>query len=693
MSVLRLARRAMGTEFELVLIGDNEIRLRCSGEAALEEIDRVEEQLSAFLPTSEVSSVTARAGRRVPVSPTLAELLADCERLREETRGAFDVTVGAVTALEDPDAHQQKWARAHLAVRHRMVLHAQSVELTRGAALDLGGIGKGYAIDRAIAVVREHGVEHAFLHGGRSTSYALGCPPGEKGWPVAQGEARLFLRDEALSVSRRREPDEQGVRRRIVDAACARRDPRPEAWVRCASATEADALSTAFLLADDAVITACLKVRPGAHADFPAPCASVTRRKVLKGAAAAAAAFAVLSTGATVRADDENPEPKKILKPISIGVVGAGVHGRLLLGQLARMDAVEVPAICDLDENALKAAVKIAGRGVETYQDLDYMLEEESLDALVVATPTHRHAAPTIAALEDGLHVFVEAPLARSVEDAKRIVRAAATAKRVVHTGHQRRTSRLYPTVSEHAASGALGKVLQLRAGWNRKQSWRRGGATKKTEREVNWHLYRGSSGGLLLEQGSHAFDMGNWLFGCLPEAVTGFGALQHWKDGREVDDSVQVVLRYPKGRQLSYQASLVNGYGGTRELIVGDQASILCMGQHKALLFKEADAVAIGWEQYAKTELLGGKRGIVVDPDATKYVSHEKGEVLGSEADKADYHAALEAFATAVRGDEQDKVPCDVRAGMHAAVIALGAEEALREGKVITFTNESFEV
>ena len=115
MSVLRLARRAMGTEFELVLIGDHEIRLRSAGEAALEEIDRVEEQLSAFLPTSEVFYVNARAGMPVRVSPALRELLEVCERLREETRGNFDVTVGTITALEDPQAHLQKWARAHLA--------------------------------------------------------------------------------------------------------------------------------------------------------------------------------------------------------------------------------------------------------------------------------------------------------------------------------------------------------------------------------------------------------------------------------------------------------------------------------------------------------------------------------------------------------------------------------------------------
>jgi hypothetical protein len=141
----------------------------------------------------------------------------------------------------------------------------------------------------------------------------------------------------------------------------------------------------------------------------------------------------------------------------------------------------------------------------------------------------------------------------------------------------------------------------------------------------------------------------------------------------------------------VAFDASLVDSYGDERELIVGNAATILMIGQHKGLLFKEADAVAIGWEQYAKTEMLGASRGIVVDPEATKYKSHEKGEVLGAEADKADLLAELEAFVAAVRGG--DAPACGAREGMRAAVVGAVAVEAVATKRVIEFTKEHFEV
>src|SRR5512146_1689726 len=94
MPVVTLARHAMATRFEIVLHGENPVALRAAGEEALDEIDRLEAQLSLFRPSSEVAHVNARAAHEpVRVSPSLFALLEQARRLTQESDGAFDITI------------------------------------------------------------------------------------------------------------------------------------------------------------------------------------------------------------------------------------------------------------------------------------------------------------------------------------------------------------------------------------------------------------------------------------------------------------------------------------------------------------------------------------------------------------------------------------------------------------------------
>src|SRR5215471_4094515 len=94
METVRLARHAMATRFELLLQGDNAVSLRAAGEEALEEIERLENQLSLFRPVSEIAHLNARAAfEPICVSPPVFQLLAHARKLYEETRGAFDITI------------------------------------------------------------------------------------------------------------------------------------------------------------------------------------------------------------------------------------------------------------------------------------------------------------------------------------------------------------------------------------------------------------------------------------------------------------------------------------------------------------------------------------------------------------------------------------------------------------------------
>ncbi len=214
----------MATRFEIALPGGNPVSLRAAGEEALDEIDRLEAQLSLYRPGSELARLNREAHERpVRVTPGLFRLLARALELSRATGGAFDITVaplvrcwGFMGGAENgavPEAAALEDARAKVGSQHvELDADKLTVHFARaGVMLDLGAIGKGHAVDRAAAVLRDAGVESALLHGGTSTSFALGRQPDGSPWKVAiiapnQNSsapplAVVELKNESLSVS------------------------------------------------------------------------------------------------------------------------------------------------------------------------------------------------------------------------------------------------------------------------------------------------------------------------------------------------------------------------------------------------------------------------------------------------------------------------------------------------------------
>lgn len=187
---------AMASRFELILEGDDEPWLRAAGEEALSEIERLDRQLTIFSPASDVSRINVRAAQEpVPVEPRLFALLMLCRRLTDETEGAFDITVAPLMRAWG-FYRGSGWLPADEALeRARSVTGMHLVHLDEarrtvafereGVRLDLGAIGKGYAIDEAAAILREAGVERAFLHGGTSTAVGIGRQEDGQPWRVA----------------------------------------------------------------------------------------------------------------------------------------------------------------------------------------------------------------------------------------------------------------------------------------------------------------------------------------------------------------------------------------------------------------------------------------------------------------------------------------------------------------------------
>jgi thiamine biosynthesis lipoprotein len=210
----------MATRFEMLLPGEDLVRLRAAGEEALDEIERLEDQLSFYRSSSEISDLNARAAKEpVAVDPRLFRLLQRARSLSEATEGAFDITVALLMRCWGfvngtgrlPEPEELAAARAVVGM-DRVELDEDEFTVrfkAAGVTLDLGAIGKGYALERAAALLVEAGITSALLHGGTSTIVAIGAPPGADYWSVAiqhparsdESVAVVPLCNESLSVS------------------------------------------------------------------------------------------------------------------------------------------------------------------------------------------------------------------------------------------------------------------------------------------------------------------------------------------------------------------------------------------------------------------------------------------------------------------------------------------------------------
>jgi thiamine biosynthesis lipoprotein len=275
MQIVQAARNAMATRFEIVLHGTKATMLRAAAEEALDEIARLESQLSLYRPTSEIARINARAASEpVRVTPLVFNLLKHARDLSIQCNGTFDITIAPLVRCwgfmngtgHATDPQQLAAARECIGISHVEFDDArQTIRFDReGVMLDLGAIGKGFAIDRAVDLLREAGIESALLHGGTSTVYAIGKPSDADTWKIAIANTfgtpnaesanlpTVTLQHEALSVSaiwgRSFEKDGK-VLGHVIDPRTGEPTQGAQlAAVVTKSATDSDALSTALLV-------------------------------------------------------------------------------------------------------------------------------------------------------------------------------------------------------------------------------------------------------------------------------------------------------------------------------------------------------------------------------------------------------------------------------------------------------------
>jgi thiamine biosynthesis lipoprotein len=241
--VLRFSHAAMATLFEIHCVHADASYAGQAAHAAFELVDRLEQEQSRFIANSDISRINVlSAGQSTRVSPATLECLEIARRMYEVTSRAFDVSIGS--GLHDLEL-----------VPDGFLVRAQA----DGVRLDLGGIGKGFAVDRVGELLEEWEIRHALVHGGYSSVLALEAPPEWEGWPLTLSSpgpdqevlARISGRQMALSASGTRKGDH------IQDPRTGRPVRDRAVWVGVGGRQEggsgspaalAEALSTAFMI-------------------------------------------------------------------------------------------------------------------------------------------------------------------------------------------------------------------------------------------------------------------------------------------------------------------------------------------------------------------------------------------------------------------------------------------------------------
>lgn len=287
---------------------------------------------------------------------------------------------------------------------------------------------------------------------------------------------------------------------------------------------------------------------------------------------------------------------------IRAGIIGVGDRGTQIMRQAIECPGVEMAAICDIYTKRLDDAQKIVPNAAR-YLDHRRMLEDKSLDAILIATPQHLHCEHFVASIGAGKHVYQEKTMAFTVDHAKRM-RAAYQkdgGKHRVQIGHQSCSMGQMDDAKTFLASGGMGKITAIHAHMYRntphgKPQWSRavtpdmntenilwnqfqGEAARHDfdpNRYINWRFFWDYSGGNVYENLCHQLSF--WYKALemnIPARVNMTGGIYLWKDGREVPDTMNVSMEHPEEILFSWDSGFGNNALGVTEDVLGTDGTI----------------------------------------------------------------------------------------------------------------------
>ena len=292
-------------------------------------------------------------------------------------------------------------------------------------------------------------------------------------------------------------------------------------------------------------------------------------------------------------------------------IIGSGGRGRFLTANFKEL-GVNMAAVCDVYEPNLQAGLKAASTGAKAYDHYKRVLDEPSIEAVVIATPDHWHAQMVIDAVDAGKDVYVEKPMAHKIDEGFHVIDAVRRTKRVVQVGMQRRSFDLFQEGKE--LMGQVRDVRLVNAWWlNNQRSLKQAslqgrldwdqwlGSAPRGEldpaRFFNWYYFWDYSGGLMVGQAAHVIDAIHWFMNSTyPVAVTCAGGRVNL-EGAEIPETTSMSIEYPE----NYLAVFTVGYKSMRYAPINDQMkqfhgsnARLDMGRESYALYPESQAEVI---------------------------------------------------------------------------------------------------
>jgi predicted dehydrogenase len=375
---------------------------------------------------------------------------------------------------------------------------------------------------------------------------------------------------------------------------------------------------------------------------------------------------------------------------INIGVIGCNGMGWANTNSLLKMQEVELIGICDVDKNVINKRVadyaKLRTNKPSTYNDYRELLNNKDIDAVVIGTPDHWHCKMMVDAVHAGKHVYVEKPVANSIEECNIMMAAQEKTKKIVQAGQWQRSGPHYRKAIDIVRSGNLGKIRLVKVwayqGWMKPvpvkpdttppegvdyNLWL-GPAPKRPFNENRFHFnfrwFWDYAGGLMTDWGVHEIDIALYAMEALaPVSVTaGGGKLAYPDDASETPDTLQAMFQYENFNMLWEHATGINigPYNRSEGIaFIGNNGTLVVdRGGYEVL--PEYEAQGYGKSSITKMQPIEGYK----KPPELNYL---------------DLHTAN--FVDAIRKNDQSALNTPIRSGSVAAINAQMGNIAYRTG------------
>lgn len=279
---------------------------------------------------------------------------------------------------------------------------------------------------------------------------------------------------------------------------------------------------------------------------------------------------------------------------VRVGLIGVGIRGYQLQAAIRKSKHARIVAISDLSEHYIeRIRPRLEDPNTPVHRDYKALLDDQSIDAVVIASPDHWHAQMTLDALDAGKDVYVEKPMTYSRAEAVKVRDKVRSTKRVTQVGYQRRSMAHFHKAKEIVRSGVLGSIHHIQIWssrnrptppWRAYNTYSTPGLPKKSAREdvdwdrfqanrparpydprrfFHWQCYAEYSTGIFGILMSHPLDAANLLMGLdAPETCSATGGIYHYQDGRTVPDTCSALFNYPsRDLSIAFTGTSTNAY------------------------------------------------------------------------------------------------------------------------------------